>query len=66
MWAKPSAKSFGLKPSATEAEAECQKTLAFGGPLVQGATFRIKALIKSSLSLISKFEVTKTTHKGIV
>ena len=28
MWPKPSAKSFGLKPSATEAEAEGQKTSA--------------------------------------
>ena len=34
MWPKPSAKSFGLKPSATEAEAEGQKTSAFGRPLV--------------------------------
>ena len=28
MWPKPSAKSFGLKPSATEAKAEGQKTSA--------------------------------------
>ena len=28
MWHKPSAKSFGLKPSATEAEAEGQKASA--------------------------------------
>ena len=28
MWLKPAAKSFGLKPSTTEAEAEGQKTSA--------------------------------------
>ena len=35
---KPSAKSFGLKPSATEAEAEGQKASAFGRPLVHNVT----------------------------
>ena len=33
---------------------------------IQGATFRIKAPIKTSISLIANFQVIKTTHEGIV
>ena len=42
------------------------KIREFGGISVQGATFRIKAPIKTSLSLIANFQVIKTAHEGIV